>query len=81
MDKLYVCLECEALFDQPKRYVEQHGLDDPPYETRLGCPVCGGVYVPLARCSWCRRPITGDYVEIDATGEKYCDNCISLKTV
>ena len=42
---MLLCLDCEALFDDPNQYVEKHGLDSPPYETVYGCPCCGGGYV------------------------------------
>lgn len=39
---MYKCLECDALFDTPKKYIERHGFDYPPYEEYYGCPGCGG---------------------------------------
>ncbi len=38
----YTCLDCRATFDTPKRWVERHGLDGPPYEEWYGCPFCSG---------------------------------------
>ena len=61
-EKMYICLDCNKLFDSPKRYVETHGLDTPPYETWTGCPSCGGSYVSATECDEC-----GDYV--------YCNIC------
>ena len=60
---MYICLDCNKLFDSPKKYVvETHGLDTPPYETWTGCPSCGGSYVSATKCDEC-----GDYV--------YCNIC------
>lgn len=41
---MFVCLDCGRYFDVPKKYVEKHGLDCPPYETLSGCPYCYGDY-------------------------------------
>lgn len=39
---MYRCNDCNLCFDQPKRYIDRHGLDCPPYEHHMGCPSCGG---------------------------------------
>lgn len=79
MSPEYICLECGALFDEPKKYTERHGLDTPPYEKTTGCPVCGGAYTRTIFCDACGGPITGDYVEVDPTCDRYCDSCFTLK--
>ena len=70
---MYICFDCGELFEEPKHYVETHGLDYPPYETWKGCPVCGGAYDDAMECSICGNYITGDYIEDD--GVFVCDNC------
>lgn len=41
---MFQCSECEREFEEPKKYVEKHGLDTPPYEEYFGCPYCGGYF-------------------------------------
>lgn len=77
----YVCLECGYLFKEPKRFTERHGLDSPPYEDWLGCPACGGDFAPIVRCDGCGDVITGTYVLISPTGERYCENCYKCKEI
>lgn len=77
----FICLECGALFDEPKKYIELHGLDTPPYEEMSGCPVCGGAYTNTIFCDACGEPITGDYVKINPTGDCYCDSCFMLRSL
>lgn len=36
----FFCKGCSRLFDTPKIYDENHGLDAPPYERVAVCPVC-----------------------------------------
>lgn len=76
---MYICLDCDELFEEPKRYVETHGLDYPPYETWKGCPYCGGVYEDAQECSRCGNWITGDCVYVD--GLVVCDNCYEEEDV
>ncbi len=77
----YICLECGALFDEPKKWVERHGLDTPPYEEHRGCPNCGGAFVRTVLCDGCGEVITGDYVKIGPTGDCFCDSCFTLKSL
>ena len=77
---MYICLDCEEIFVFPKKYVELHDLDCPPYEEHNGCPNCGGTYVPTFECDCCGEYITGDYVEVDY-GNFYCSNCYTLKNI
>jgi len=72
----YVCVECGCQFDQPKRCVEKHGLDTPPYEIYDCCPECGGTYIDVIYCDSCGDPIVGDYIVLKS-GEQYCDNCFT----
>lgn len=71
---VFVCVECGELFEEPRHFVETHGLDYPPYEEWNGCPECAGMFIEAFKCDCCNEYITGDYIELDS-GEKYCDNC------
>lgn len=73
MIKIFVCLECGNLFEEPRRYVETHGLDAPPYEVWHGCPHCGEPYVEAHRCDECDEWITKEYVKIG--DKRYCQDC------
>ena len=77
---MYLCFDCDRLFEEPKKYTETHGFDCPPYETWYGCPYCGGPYVETMRCDECGEWITGDYIEMP--GEvKVCDKCFTMWNV
>ena len=77
---MYVCLDCGDIFASPRRFVETHGFDNPPYEETNGCPSCGGAYAPTVECDICGKYITGDYIQtID--GAMYCDGCYTIKNV
>lgn len=54
----YMCLECNKIFEFPRHYVEQHGLNSPPYEEWFGCPFCAGTYKEIPRIKK-----EGDYYE------------------
>ena len=71
---MFVCLDCQHLFSEPKRYVETHGLDCGQYETIYGCPKCGGAYTEALICTSCDDWIRGDYIKT-ADGSRYCENC------
>lgn len=77
----YTCLDCGQTFDEPKRWEEHHGLDSPPYEDFSGCPYCGGAYTRTILCDGCEKPITGDFVEIEPTGDRFCDECFMMKSL
>lgn len=70
----YICLDCDRTFDEPRRYVETHGLNTPPYEVFYICPYCGGDYVEAHECDECGRWITGDYIKT-ASDRRICENC------
>ena len=61
---MYICLDCGCIFENPRKYVETHGLDSPPYEEWSGCPSCGGVYTEARKCDGCEKWIDGEFVEI-----------------
>lgn len=78
MIKLFVCLECGKIFEQPVDYVEKHGLDTPPYEEFSGSPCCAGAYTEAHKCDCCGEWIVSSYVKIN-DGERYCEDCFSIK--
>ena len=71
---MFVCLDCDKLFEEPKHYIETHGLESPPYEEFEGCPYCGGTCVETYRCDCCGQWLVGSYVKTKE-GFRYCDNC------
>ena len=73
MDK-YICLNCGSLFDEPKPFVERHGLDTPPYERWNGCPECGGAYTEAHGCDICGETIVMPYIKL-ANGDRVCSRC------
>ena len=42
--EMFTCCECDNEFDEPRLFIETHGLDTPPYEKYYGCPYCSGDY-------------------------------------
>lgn len=68
------------MFQNPKEYIETHGLDTPPYEHIIACPHCGGAFVEAKRCSSCGEFITNDYVATQ-DGGLYCEECYALRNV
>lgn len=77
---MYLCSNCECVFDEPKRYIETHGFDSPPYETWDGCPECGGGYVETMECSECGKWITGEYIKLN-DGTVICDGCYEINDI
>ena len=77
---MYLCLDCGYIFSNPKTYTETHGLDTPPYEKYLACPVCGGAFVETYPCAICDNWITGDYIEL-SNGDIICDDCYVCKHI
>ena len=73
---MYLCLDCDAIFTEPKKYAETHGFLGPPYEEFTGCPCCGGAYTPTYRCDKCGSFIRGRYIKLDE--DVYCDACFEL---
>ena len=71
--KLFVCIECKNTFEDPKKYVEKHGLDSGPYEEWDGCPECSGSYTEAFQCNTCGDWITDDYIKIG--DERYHQDC------
>ena len=71
---MYICLDCNKIFTNPRHYVESHGLDTPPYEEYDGCPRCGGTYTEAYQCDECGYWITGEYIKT-TSGQRICENC------
>ena len=76
----FVCVECGCVFQEPKHYIETHGLDTPPYEHFTVCPHCGGAFVEAHRCDCCGEFITADYVVVQ-DGKRYCEECYSIRNI
>ena len=51
----YICVDCRQPFDEPRQYVERHGLEHGPYEKQSCCPFCGGSYEEAIECDECGR--------------------------
>ena len=77
---MLICLDCGCVFDEPKHWIETHGLDSPPYEEWDGCPSCGGAYAETYKCDGCNDWICGTYAETK-NGNKYCENCYEIREV
>lgn len=71
---MWICLDCNELFQDPVHYVNTHNLDTPPYEEYYGCPYCGGTYVEAHECDCCGEWIIGDYIKTE-DGKRYCEKC------
>ena len=71
---MFACKDCGFVFENPKHFVDTHGLDSGPYEHYYGCPKCGGAYAETYRCSACDEWINDIYIKTD-DDERYCQNC------
>lgn len=76
---MFICLNCGALFENPKIHTETHGLDSPPFEKRKGCPICTEAFVETPTCDMCGEYITEDYCVIG--NKKYCNGCYTIKNL
>lgn len=74
-DYKYICLDCGYQFDEPREYVETHGLDTPPYEHLSCCPVCGGGYDEAVECSDCGAAVPMSEAQELPNGDWLCENC------
>ena len=77
---MYLCLNCDNLFEDSRQYIDRHGLDSPPYEEYFGCPKCAGAYVETVRCDECDEWIIGEYIELK-NGTVFCDQCYDIKDI
>jgi hypothetical protein len=76
VEEMYICKDCEKIFDNPKHYVETHGFSYGPYEEWNGCPQCGGDYTNVYRCDCCNEWIAYKYVKIEH--QRYCQDCYEI---
>ena len=77
---MFLCLDCQRVFEEPREYVEKHGLDAPPYEVWRCCPYCGGGYVATKPCDICGEWISGEYIKT-ANDDYICSECYQVKDV
>lgn len=70
-------MECDSFFEVPEYFTETHGLENPPYETWLGCPDCGGAYEEAKLCDCCGNYMGNTRYEV-ANGYTYCEECVSV---
>ena len=73
-DVMWVCLDCGLIFNEPKHYVETHGLHCGPYEEWDGCPKCSGACTEAYECDCCGEFIVDDYIKTK-DGYRYCEDC------
>ena len=77
---MYICLDCDSLFESPRQFTEEHGFICPPYEAWWGCPKCGGAYMETHECDQCGQYIVEDYIELE-DGTLICDACYEVKNL
>lgn len=77
---MFICLDCGCIFNEPKHWIETHGLDSPPYEEWDGCPSCGGTYTETHKCDNCGDWINGEYVKLK-NGDSFCENCYEIREI
>ena len=73
-EEMFICLDCQHIFEDPVCYTNTHGLDTPPYEIYYGCPKCGGAYTRAYICDCCNEWIQGDYIKV-GDHMRYCSEC------
>ena len=71
---MYECRECRYQFEKPKKYVEKHGLDTPPFEVWYGCPICAGRYEEIRYCDVCGEPMIHGY-SCEGDDRTVCHEC------
>ncbi|MBR4099773.1 MAG: hypothetical protein IKK55_02155 [Clostridia bacterium] len=72
---MYICLECNTVFENPKPLTETHGLTSPPYEVLYVCPACKGTnYKPqeIKYCHCCGA-------RLNASRKRYCSTACENK--
>ena len=77
---MFICLDCGCVFDEPKHWIETHGLDSLPYEEWDGCPSCGGTYAETYKCDNCGDWINGEYVKLK-NSDNFCENCYEIREI
>lgn len=72
LNKKYICLDCDAVFDEPTEYIEN--VSPEPYGFKalyqFGCPECSGAYEEAEQCKGC-----DDYFHHYELSENYCKKC------
>lgn len=77
----WVCLECEAEFNEPAVHEETHGMDTLPFEVMYTCPICcSEYYAPAVYCDLCDYVILDDYI-ITIDDSYICNHCYSKRNV
>lgn len=62
---MFKCLNCKAVFEEPKHLTERHGFSNPPFEDWYVCPKCKETgYKPLIRNEIGRREMLSQLVDI-----------------
>ena len=51
---MYICKDCESVFEDPKIFCERHSLDTPPFERHIACPDCESETISEAAVRYCR---------------------------
>ncbi len=51
---MYICTDCGYEFSTPKKHVDRHGLNSPPYEEFYVCPACNSENFHKQNTSFCR---------------------------
>jgi hypothetical protein len=77
-DKMFVCIECGGVFDEPITWEERHGLSTPPYEQLSGSPCCHGAYAEAFPCACCGEWITSERYVKTKDGDRFCEECFTL---
>jgi formylmethanofuran dehydrogenase subunit E len=77
---MYLCLDCNNIFEEPHYYEETHGLDSLPYEILSECPHCGGSFVETICCDLCGEWVAGEYVKL-SNGTVACEQCYEVNDI
>lgn len=76
---MYLCLNCNKLFENPIPIHEYHDeLDDNQVEQYYGCPHCrSNDYVETIQCDLCGEYVTDVYVKLK-DGTVACSDCYAI---
>ena len=77
---MWICLDCQTIFENPKHYMDKCGLDTPPYYHYDGCPKCGGAYAEAFECDICHEVIIDDYIKT-VDNKRFCQECYMPMTL
>jgi hypothetical protein len=75
---MYICNECELVFNSPKKYSEDctpyGGPAEPGFSNSYyGCPYCEGSYEEAMQCVRCND----NYIPAESSEEPFCMDCIN----